>query len=431
MLVYIQAIKQCTMEKFMSVISSENVNAIIRKTLGYINKNIIEHGETTGYIVYKMLEYDNTYTDQDLVDYTIVAILHDIGLYREEGIWDLKNFESRNPWVHSVYGFLFLKYLSPVGNKAEIILYHHLDYKRYSKIKSKYLHIIGYLNLADKIDIYRRSAKNESIQDYFETFRDIKYSKSALDTFFQAEKKYNIISNISDQSYKAEMTDLFRKKVFNEPYKKNFLEMLVYTIVFRSEHTVIHTISTVSFAVQLGRQMHLSTMELSYLYYGALLHDIGKLAIPHSILESNRRLSEKEMTIMREHVRITEMILEGSIAEEVVQIAVRHHEKQDGTGYPKGLTETNLTLPQQIVALADILSALYERRSYKNAYDTDLIQKILKEEAQNHKISKSVVECLLKNYDSIISKIEVEKESTLGLYYKIKKQFAIIIAKLK
>lgn len=407
----------------MSIISSENVNAIIRKTLSLVNPNIISHGEITGYILYKMLEYENLYSEQELVDYTMLGILHDIGIYKEENVKNVVDFETKNLWSHSIYGFLFLKYLSPMGDKAEIVLYHHLDYNRYPLISSKYMHIIECLNMADKMDTFMHIKNAEMPADYFSRYRDIAFSGRALDLFFKADKSFHIMERLASDTYQKELNQLLSKQVFSEKYKKGFLEMLVYTIDFRSEHTVVHTMSTVNFAGQLGRLMRISGMELRNLYYGALLHDLGKLCIPLNILESAGRLSEEEMKIMKAHVRITEMILEGIVDDDVLQIAVRHHEKLDGSGYHRGLTEAELTLPQQIVAVADILSALYGKRSYKEAFDSEKIKSILNSDAQNYKISQKVVDCLMMHYDSIISNYEEEKEATVGLYLKIKEQY--------
>lgn len=137
------------------------------------------------------------------------------------------------------------------------------------------------------------------------------------------------------------------------------------------------------------------------------------------------------MRIMKAHVQITEMILSGLVNNDVLQIAVRHHEKLDGSGYHRGLTEKELTLPQQIVAVADILSALYGKRSYKDSFDSDLIKKILNEDADNHKISKSTVDCLMRNYDSVIKKYEEQKGETVGLYLNIKQQYEEISKKFE
>ncbi|MCI9345528.1 MAG: HD domain-containing protein [Lachnospiraceae bacterium] len=420
----------------MSVISSKDVNEIIRKTLGIINNKIMHHGEITGYILYKMMEYENAYTDQnyteqELVDYTMLGILHDIGLYKEDNVKNVSDFETKNLWPHSIYGFLFLKYLSPIGDRAEIVLYHHLDYNRYSMIQSRYLHVTELLNLADKMDTVLHLKEEKLEQDYFSKYRNIKFSGAAMDLFQKAEKCYGITDNLVTGKYREELDVLLAKRAFSEQYKKGFLEMLVYTIDFRSEHTVIHTLATVNFAEQLGRLARVSGKDLRDLHYGALLHDLGKIAIPLHILESTGRLSDDEMKVMKAHVRITEMILEGVVDDAVLQIAVRHHEKLDGTGYHRGLSAADLTLPQQIIAVADILSALYGKRSYKEAFSKEKILDIMNSDADKGKINRNVVTTLEKSYDSIIEVFEKEKENTIGLYLKIKEQYAIMIERFK
>lgn len=418
----------------MSVISSKDVNEIIRKTLGIINNKIMHHGDVTGYILYKMMEYENTYTEQhyteqELVDYTMLGILHDIGLYKEDNVKNVTDFETKNLWPHSIYGFLFLKYLSPMDDKAEIVLYHHLDYNRLNLIQSRYMHVIELLNLADKMDTFMNLKDLEP--DYFSKYRDTKFSGAALDLFHRAQERYNITENLINGKYREELDELLAKRAFSEQYKRGFLEMLVYTIDFRSEHTVIHTLATVNFAEQLGRLARVSGKDLRDLHYGALLHDLGKIAIPLNILESTGRLNDDEMKIMKAHVRITEMILEGIVDDAVLQIAVRHHEKLDGTGYHKGLKAEDLTLTQQIIAVADILSALYGKRSYKEAFSKEKILDIMNGDADNGKINKNVVISLERNYDKIIKEFEKEKENTIGLYLKIKEQYEIISERFK
>ena len=420
----------------MSVISSKDVNEIIRKTLGIINNKIMNHGEITGYILYKMMEYENTYTEQhyteqELVDYTMLGILHDIGLYKEDNVKNVSDFETKNLWPHSIYGFLFLKYLSPVGDRAEVVLYHHLDYNRHNLIQSRYLHIIEMLSLADKMDTFLHLKDERLEPEYFAKYRDIKFSGAALDLFHKAEERYGITENLVNGKYREELDVLLAKRAFSEQYKRGFLEMLVYTIDFRSEHTVIHTLATVNFAEQLGRLARLSGKDLRDLHYGALLHDLGKIAIPLNILESTGRLNDEEMKIMKAHVRITEMILEGVVDDAVLQIAVRHHEKLDGTGYHKGLKAEDLTLAQQIIAVADILSALHGKRSYKDAFSKEKILEIMNGDADRGKINRNVVTSLERNYDKIIGEFEKEKESTIGLYLKIKEQYEIISERFK
>lgn len=415
----------------MSRISTENVNEIIRKTLGIVNEKLVQHGEIVGYILNRMLTYEEKYTQKEIWEYSMLGWLHDLGLFREGKNIDMDKYEYESPWAHSIYGFLFLKYLSPLGNKADIVLYHHLNYNRYQRIESENIHIIECLAVADKMANFMQGGIDVMGADYFARNRDITFSGKAFRLFRHAEQAYSIRAKLASGDYQEEFYQALNKISYNEVQKKGFLEMIAYIIDFRSEHTVVHTMSTVNFAVQLGNLLHLSAAEVNALYYGALLHDIGKIAIPLNILESTGRLSDEEMRVMKAHVRITEMILEGCIDEEIERIAARHHEKLDGSGYHKGLKEADLTFPQQIVAVADILSALYGKRSYKESFDSNLIKKIINEDADNHKISKKAVDCLMENYDDVIANYEKEKDQTIGLYLKIKEQFGVIMKKFE
>ncbi len=417
----------------MSVISSKNVRDIIVKTLEIVNKEIIRHGQVTSYILYKMLEHEHIYTDQEMIDFTMIGLLHDIGVYREPNIKKNTDFEFQNLWSHSIYGFLFLKYLSPLSDKAEIVLYHHLNYSQAKNILTtqKLNHVLECLILADKMDTFMHIKSQQMEPDYFTRYRDIKFSGQALDLFTRANARFHIMDKLSNGEYIDEMNELFSKRTFSENYKKSFLEMLIYTIDFRSEHTVVHTMSTVNFSDQIGRLMRLEARDLYNLHYGAMLHDLGKIAIPLEILESTGRLSKEEFRVMKAHVQITEIILKDIIDEDVLQIAIRHHEKLDGSGYHRGLSAKDLTLPQQIVAVADILSALYGKRSYKDSFDPELIKKILSEDAENGKINPVAVKCVLNNYDTIITTYEKEKEHMLGLYLEIKRDYETIIKKFK
>ena len=149
------------------IIGSKDVYVIIKQTLSMVNPDIMTHGEVVGFILAKMLECENAYTKQDIADYAMLGVLHDLGLYRNKQEGSLFDFENTDVWAHSIYGYLFLKYLSPLADKAEIILYHHLDYRLYDRMKSRYMKIVSYLNLADKMELIMHSKSGEIGIDYF------------------------------------------------------------------------------------------------------------------------------------------------------------------------------------------------------------------------------------------------------------------------
>lgn len=405
----------------MAVISSKNMYDILRKSFSILNPQLMHHSERTAYILYKMLLAEGRMNNQEMADYVLIALLHDIGTCKLEYIDHWAEYEKNDVWPHSIYGFLFLKYLSPLESKAEVVLYHHLDYNKHYVIKSQYIKIAEYLFMADKMDVVM-SMPGTLESDYLQKYRNIKFSAEALALFLKANVQYKVLDNLKHDDYLKELDELIASVNFSEEYKRKFLQMLVYIIDFRSEHTVIHTLATTIFAQELGEMMHLTAQEKYNLYYGALLHDIGKIAIPLSILEAPGRLTPKEMDIMKKHVEITNHILTGIVDDDVREIAIRHHEKIDGSGYFRGLKGDQLTRPQRIVAVADIISALYGKRSYKEAFDIDKIKGIIKSDADNNKICPQVVGVALRNMNRIIDNFEKKKEVTLGTYMQIKRQ---------
>lgn len=413
------------------LVSTKDIYNIVRRAMGVMDSKLMMHGEITGYIFYNMLKAEGQCTAVELAEYTLLGMLHDVGMIKTGYQGGLVHCETTNVWAHSIYGYLFMKYLSPVGNKAEIILYHHLPYKLHSQINSKYMKITEYLMLADKMDVFMRMKGHGMEKDYFVRNVNVTFSAKAMELFQAAQNQFHFMEKLKTNEYQREMEELFENAHFTEKRKMGFLEMLVYAIDFRSQQTVIHTMSTKTFALELGRMMRVSPLDLQILYYGSLLHDIGKIVIPLSILEAPRRLTDEEMKIMKAHVVITDKILRGIMDPRIVEVAARHHEKLDGTGYPRGLSGKDLTELERIIAVADILSALYGKRSYKDSFPEEKVKEILKSDADNGKICSKVVKVAISNYHTIINNYEKQRSETMDKYMEIKNQYDSIYAKFK
>lgn len=414
------------------LVTTEDIFSVISKTLGIMSAKVLSHGEIVAYIFYNMLKEEASYSDNELAEWTMIAMLHDIGAIKTDGTnVDLTVLETKNVWAHSIYGYLFLRYLSPVGSKADAVLYHHLAYNLHNQISCPYMKEAEYLTLADKMDVFMRTDIPGMERDYFAKKAGIDFSPSAMDRFNRAQKHFKFLEKLKTEAYREEMREIFRKVTFSEKQKRGFLEMLVYAIDFRSQQTVIHTMSTKAFSLEIGKLMRVNKRDMDVLYYGSLLHDIGKIAIPLSILECPRRLTDEEMRIMKAHVIITDRILNGVLDEKVARVAARHHEKLDGSGYPLGLKEADLSNLEQYVAVADILSALYSKRSYKEAFPPEKVKGILQSDADNGKINKEAVKAVIDNFDMITRNYETERNDTMERYKEILDQYDSIYQKFK
>ena len=208
-----------------------------------------------------------------------------------------------------------------------------------------------------------------------------------------------------------------------------YLKMMTYAIDFRSQHTVTHTITTTNISEYCARYMGVPEDRIEYIRYGAMLHDLGKIGIPVEILEYPGKLSAQAMNIMRTHVDITEKILNGAAAEDVTRIALRHHEKIDGSGYPKGLTGKDMTLDEEIVAVSDIVSALIGTRSYKSAFSKERTVKIIEKMAEEGKLNPQIVSVMKEHFDEIIDKVADSCAPILQNYYGIQSEYRRLLVK--
>lgn len=407
----------------MEVISNKNVINIIRKTLNLIDPRLIDHGGRVGYMLYKMLEEEGLYDNQEILTFAMVGLFHDIGAYKIEEIDKLVNFETETPINHSIYGYLFYNYIAPQDEIAKIILYHHFDYNDLKKQNFIYEKVTSYLTLVDSVDVIANiTKKTEKLPKLLEN-RDGKYSEEAIELFLRINEKYQILDKLKDSTYKDELDVLVEVSKFTLEQIEMYLKMLIYSIDFRSEYTVMHTITTISAADEIGILMGLNDLERQQLHFAALLHDIGKISTPVSILEAERKLTEDEMEIMRNHVVMSEYILKDYIDPVILEIAIRHHEKIDGTGYPKKLKGEELTTPQRVLAVADIVSALAGKRSYKEAFTKEKIISILWSNMENGKLCDKVVKRTIDNFDLVMDNITNKTNDEIVAYSRLKQQF--------
>jgi response regulator RpfG family c-di-GMP phosphodiesterase len=152
---------------------------------------------------------------------------------------------------------------------------------------------------------------------------------------------------------------------------------------FKDTETGNHVKRVAHYSRILAEGMGLSKEEQDIIFYAAPLHDIGKIGIEDSVLLKPDRLDATEFARMKLHTSIGATILKGSKSKYLdagSMVALSHHEKYDGTGYPKGLAGKDIPLYGRIVAVADVFDALLSKRPYKAAWHIDdAVQTILSE----------------------------------------------------
>jgi HD-GYP domain-containing protein (c-di-GMP phosphodiesterase class II) len=153
----------------------------------------------------------------------------------------------------------------------------------------------------------------------------------------------------------------------------------------RDKETEGHSRRVTEMTMRLAKEMGVSDEELVHIQRGALLHDIGKVGIPDSILHKPGPLNDEEWTIMRMHPTYAyELLRPIAFLEPALDIPYFHHEKWNGTGYPRGLKEEEIPLAARIFAIADVWDALRSNRPYRSARPREMVLAYIKEQAGKH-----------------------------------------------
>lgn len=192
---------------------------------------------------------------------------------------------------------------------------------------------------------YERGIRTPSINflievaNFFEVSLDYLMGRSNIRMNFKNEEDVSLIKTISKMHGK-------------KYYYKNYFSQNVADLSF-----------------EIGKQLSLSTENLQLLYISALLHDVGELYLPSEIINRPAELTKTEFKLIESHPKISYEILEDvNFDKKIKNIILQHHERLDGTGYPKGLTADKILKEAKIIAVADSIIAMISKRPYRKAY---------------------------------------------------------------
>ena len=182
------------------------------------------------------------------------------------------------------------------------------------------------------------------------------------------------------------------------------IHRLVLAAEYKDEDTGYHIVRIGRYSALIAEKIGMPAGDVQKILYAALMHDVGKIGIPDNILMKPGKLSEKEFELMKTHTTIGDKILSDSKAEILQmarQIALSHHEKWNGRGYPQGLSGEEIYLAARIVGLADVFDALTSRRPYKDAFPVEIALDIIRQERGEH-FDPGIVDVFFENIDEIL-----------------------------
>ena len=183
-------------------------------------------------------------------------------------------------------------------------------------------------------------------------------------------------------------------KAFEDLQRSNYELALAYNrtiegwshaLDLRDRETKDHTSRVTETTIMLARMAGMSEMEIMHVKHGSLLHDIGKMGIPDSILLKENPLSDEQWGIMRKHPEYAyEMLFPIEYLRPALDIPYCHHEKWDGTGYPRGLKGEEIPLAARLFAVVDVWDALCSDRPYRKGWSEEKVREYIRLQAGTH-----------------------------------------------
>lgn len=402
--------------------NSSTILRYLRKVLNEIHRDYVDSGLRAGFIM-KRFAQKYKLNSEIAVRLVLLCMLKDIGCFYQDG-----NIPKDNPALSAASGYTFLKHCSPLGDGAKPLLFYKARYIDGVDNDEYYCGML--MTLINQVVMYNFSEYTlDEIEEFLKNDSGVLYNPDQVKKVLKLLRdEEDILEKLNQKNsiFIHETCSYIQNANYTEEELLKYIDMTNFSFEFHNHETLAHTVTTAVIAKEIAKLSRLTENQINCIYLAALVHDIGKIRIPISILCNPNKLEGEDLKEMRRHVEYTKEILEGSFSYKIVEMAANHHEKLDGSGYPRGLKAIDLSIGDKILSLADVISALYCKRSYKASFSIDRIINILKEDVDSLKLDGRLVNHFINNSDAIM-KIAKEKEAeVLACYENMQAEYSLL-----
>lgn len=376
--------------------------------MDFIDPAIVDHHRQVACIAYR-IGMELRLPAEALEDLILAGALHDVGAFSLRERRNTLDFEMRVPETHSENGYRLLRLFKPLSGVASVVRHHHQPWnngrgKRAGKEKvPEASHI---LHLADRVAVLIRR-RREVLGQTNRICRTIRagsgrlFKPELVDAFMEAASKEYFWLDLASPSLLNEISEglsAARFQIGSEDML-GFAQLFSWIIDFKSPFTATHTSGVAATAEALAARAGFTDGECLHMRVAGYLHDLGKLAVPVEILDKPAGLIKRERNVIRHHTFYTYRIL-GSLPalHTVRQWGAFHHERLDGSGYPFHLKERDLPLGSQVMAVADVFTAVAEDRPYRAGMKKREIVSVLDSMAAGRHLNGDLVGLLKTGY---------------------------------
>jgi len=246
---------------------------------------------------------------------------------------------------------------------ANMAMIRSLGFSSEKEVIGKTLHDLMPQDVANyRLKMVRKACNEARIQ----VFEDQRQGRWFQNIFVPIEAP-----EVGEMTVQIIAMDITEKKKTEEQLERSFVDLaetVSRAMVSRDPYTATHQRNVAELSRLVGKKMGLDENRLKGLYIGGLLHDIGKISIPESLLNKPGQLTEEEWNLVRTHAkRGYEILKDANFPWPVAEMALHHHERLDGSGYPDGLSGDELSLEVRILSACDAAEAMIAYRPYRPA----------------------------------------------------------------
>jgi len=387
---------------------------------------LVQHQLRTAFIAWEMGKSAGL-SDEDMAQMFYAALLHDIGAFSVEEKYELLKTETDMTEEHCLRGEMILNKIPWLENAAILVRHHH---RKWEDCRTN---IDDPMTLGSHIiflaDFLERSINRKTYilhQSRELTSRIVEKTGSV----FHPDVTDLLLSAGIREEFWLDMVSnrLYSYLLHHGPHREfeidsvsllTISEIFSDIIDFRSRFTSTHSSGVAASAVFLSKLFGLTEPELLLMEIAGRLNDLGKLAIPNSILEKPGKLTPEEFAVIKSHTYYTYSIM-NSIGgfQQIQEWAAFHHERLDGSGYPFHCNAGELSIESRIMMVADMFTAMEEDRPYRKGMDKQEIIRIFSAFSNRGLLEKRIVDLVIENWDDMSAYMKQRQEAARTFYEK-------------
>jgi HD-GYP domain-containing protein (c-di-GMP phosphodiesterase class II) len=413
-------------------VNSGNFLLSLSDAIDLASSIIASHQMRTAFIAWQIAKTAAISTER-IKNIFLAALFHDIGALSLEEKIKIHKFKEINIDIHCILGEALFESTPLFAPAKKLVRNHHKTWQSWNStitkaetFDSQVLYIADFLEKSinrnqyilhqvDRLNkLINSSSGNQIHSDIVDLFMQISHREDFwLD--LSSPRLYSILLHSGP----------FRRVEIDYDNIYSIALLFRNTIDFKSRFTATHSTGVAECAVVLSRLFGLTEPEIKQMKIAGYLHDLGKFAIPNSILEKTGKLTKDEFAIIRQHTYFTYSVLNtiGGL-DQIAEWAAFHHEKLDGNGYPFHVNADKLDTGARIMTVSDIYTAIAEDRPYRKGMERKKIETILKNQVNQNALDEKIVKLLIDNFGEISTQV---KEKQLESREMFESKFSNII----